>query len=110
LPDEHKTCIFRLAQEAINNAARHANARTVEVDVKREEHCVRFSVRDDGAGFDTRFVRGLGLLGMEERVRRLGGQMEIDSRLGRGTRIAAELPIELLALKNGHDAHSYIAG
>ena len=110
LPDEHKTCIFRLAQEAINNAARHANARTVEVDVKREEHRVRFSVRDDGAGFDTRFVRGLGLLGMEERVRRLGGHLEIDSRLGRGTRIAAELPIELLALKNGHDAHSYIAG
>ena len=47
---------------------------------------MRFSVRDDGAGFDPRFVRGLGLLGMEERVRRLGGQIEIDSQLGRGTR------------------------
>ena len=110
LPEEHKTCVYRLAQEAINNAARHANARTVEVEVKREDRCVRFSVRDDGAGFDTRFVRGLGLLGMEERVRRLGGRLEIDSRLGRGTRIAAELPFELLAIKNGHDAHSYIAG
>ena len=110
LPDEHKTCIYRLVQEAINNSARHANARTVEVEVKREEHRVRFSVRDDGAGFDTRFVRGLGILGMEERVRRLGGRLEIDSRLGLGTRITAELPIELLASKNGHDAHSYIAG
>ncbi len=110
LPDEHKTCIYRLAQEAINNSARHANARTVEVEVKREAHTVRFSVRDDGAGFDTRFVRGLGLLGMEERVRRLGGRLEVDSRLGRGTRIAAELPIELIPSKNGHDAHSYIAG
>jgi len=110
LPDEHKTCIYRLAQEAINNSARHANARTVEVEVKREAARVVFSVRDDGAGFDTRFVRGLGLLGMEERVRRLGGRLEIDSRLGRGTRIAAELPIEELARKNGHHAHSYIAG
>jgi signal transduction histidine kinase len=110
LPDEHKTCIYRLVQEAINNSARHANARTVEVDVKREERRVRFSVRDDGAGFDTRFVRGLGLLGMEERVRRLGGRLEIDSRLGLGTRIVAELPIEVIVSKNGHDAHSYIAG
>jgi len=110
LPDEHKTCIYRLAQEAINNCARHANARTVEVEVKREDRLVRFSVRDDGAGFETRFVRGLGLLGMEERVRRLGGRFEIDSRLGRGTRIAAELPLEELAHKNGHDAHSYTAG
>ena len=113
LPDEHKTCIYRLAQEAINNSARHANARTVEVDVRREEHRVHFSVRDDGAGFDTRFTRGLGLLGMEERVRRLGGRLEIDSRLGLGTRIAAELPLELLISKNGHDthdAHSYTAG
>jgi signal transduction histidine kinase len=110
LPDEHKTCIYRLAQEAINNSARHANARTVEVDVKREDGRVSFSVRDDGAGFDTRFVRGLGLLGMEERVRRLGGHLEIDSRLGLGTCIAAELPLERLAAKNGHDAHTYIAG
>ena len=69
LPDEHKTCIYRLVQEAINNSARHASARTVEVEVKREADRVRFSVRDDGTGFDPRFVRGLGLLGMEERVR-----------------------------------------
>ena len=80
------------------------------MNVKREDRRVLFSVRDDGAGFDTRFVRGLGLLGMEERVRRLGGRLEIDSRLGRGTRIAAELPIEELARKNGQDAHSYTAG
>jgi signal transduction histidine kinase len=93
LPDEHKTCIYRLVQEAVNNSARHANARTVEVVVKREGPMVRFTVRDDGAGFDTRFVRGLGLLGMEERVRRLGGQIHLDSQLGRGTMISAELPI-----------------
>jgi signal transduction histidine kinase len=97
LPDEHKTCIYRLVQEAVNNSARHANARTVEVELRREADCVRCSVRDDGAGFDTRFVRGLGLLGMEERVRRLGGRLEIDSHLGRGTVVKAELPVVELA-------------
>jgi signal transduction histidine kinase len=71
---------------------------------------VRFSVRDDGAGFDTRFVRGLGLLGMEERVRRLGGRFEIDSKRGRGTLVEADLPVVDLAPKNGHDAYSHSAG
>jgi signal transduction histidine kinase len=110
LPDEHKTCIFRLVQEAVNNSARHANARTVEVEVKRGDDRVHFSVRDDGAGFDTRFVRGLGLLGMEERVRRLGGRLAIDSQLGRGTVISAELPVTELDRKNGNDAHSHTVG
>jgi glucose-6-phosphate-specific signal transduction histidine kinase len=63
------------------------------VAVKREGDRVRFQVRDDGVGFDTRFVRGLGLLGMEERVRRLGGELRLESHLGRGTLISAELPL-----------------
>jgi signal transduction histidine kinase len=66
-------------------------------------------VRDDGAGFDSRVVRGLGLLGMEERVGRLGGQVRIDSQPGRGTLVAAELPVSEMA-KNGHNAHSHSAG
>jgi signal transduction histidine kinase len=112
LPDEHKTCIYRLVQEAVNNSARHANARNVEVMVVREDSRVRFSVRDDGAGFDTRFVRGLGLLGMEERVRRLGGQFQLNSQLGRGTLITAELPLSDLGGKNGNGngSHSHLAG
>jgi signal transduction histidine kinase len=110
LPDDHKTCIYRLVQEAVNNSARHANARTVEVVVKHEGARVRFTVRDDGGGFDPRFVRGLGLLGMEERVRRLGGELKIDSHLGRGTLITAELPVVELARKNDHGSYSHIAG
>jgi signal transduction histidine kinase len=110
LPDEHTTCIYRLVQEAVNNAARHASARTIEVELKREPDRVSCSVRDDGAGFDTRFVRGLGLLGMEERVRRLGGRLSIDSEPGRGTVIVAELPVLDLVQKAGVDAHSHIAG
>jgi signal transduction histidine kinase len=110
LPEEHQTCIYRLVQEALNNAARHASARTVEVAVKREGQRVRFTVRDDGAGFDPRFVRGLGLLGMEERVARLGGSVRFDSQPGRGTLVAAELPVAEMATQNGHDAHSHTLG
>jgi signal transduction histidine kinase len=110
LPEEHKTCIYRMVQEALNNSAHHANARTVEVTVRRESERVLFTVQDDGAGFDTRFVRGLGLLGMEERVRRLGGRLRIDSQPGRGTLVSAELPLVDLARKNGHDAHTNPVG
>lgn len=110
LPAEHKTCIYRSVQEAASNSALHASARTVEVVVRREVDRVLFTVQDDGAGFDTRYVRRLGLLGMEERVRRLGGRFTIESRPGRGTLVAAELPIVELARKNGHEANSNSAG
>jgi len=110
LPDDHKTCIYRLVQEAVNNSARHANARTVEVVVKREGARVHFTVRDDGRGFDTRFVRGLGLLGMEERVRRLGGELRIDSQLGRGTLVEADLPLAEFEPKAPHESYSHTTG
>ena len=110
LPEEHKTCVYRVVQEAIYNSSRHARAKSVHVEVRREEQRVRFTVRDDGAGFDTRSVRGLGMLGMEERVRRLGGRIDIDSQSGRGTTIRAEIPLARVSL-NGHDsAHSHITG
>jgi len=117
LPDEHKTCIYRLVQEAVNNAARHSGARNVRVIVRNSRNRVEFSVQDDGAGFDKTAVRGLGLLGMEERVGRLGGTLRIDSEPGRGTTVAAELPLpeiaqrEIEALPRETDAaHSRIAG
>ena len=117
LPDEHKTCIYRAVQEAVNNCARHAQARTVEVSVSREASRVRFQVRDDGVGFDARVVRGLGLLGMEERVRRLGGDLRLESQPGRGTLIAAELPLHDFPTytngadgKNGDAPHPHLVG
>lgn len=93
LPDEHKTCIYRVVQEALHNCARHAQARSVKVVVKQEPSKILLSVEDDGHGFDARRVRGLGLVGMEERVHHLGGAFEIESRPGAGTRVAIELPI-----------------
>jgi signal transduction histidine kinase len=110
LADEHKTCIFRLVQEAVNNSVRHANARTVKVSVQRQGDHVVTNVQDDGAGFDARFVRGLGLLGMEERVRRLGGRLKIDSQGGRGTMITAELPVAEFKPRNQSEVHPYFVG
>lgn len=112
LADEHRTCIYRLVQEAVNNAVRHANARTVEVAVRKERQQVNVTVQDDGAGFDTRFLRGLGILGMEERVRRLGGRLKISSQPGRGTVVSAALPVAELEQRNGnaHEANSHLVG
>jgi signal transduction histidine kinase len=110
LPDEHRTCVYRVVQEALNNSARHAHARSVHITVKSEGARVIFSVQDDGDGFDKRSVRGLGLLGMEERVRRLGGELRIDSRPGGGTTVSAELPLQAAAETTLHAADTHIAG
>ena len=110
-PEEHKTCIYRIVQEALNNIARHAQARNVQIVLRGEAERMSVSIQDDGTGFDTRWVRGLGLLGMEERVKHVGGNFDVDSHPGRGTTVRAELPLAGLfsaANKNGH--HSYSAG
>lgn len=93
LSDEFKTCIYRVVQEALHNCARHSRARNVKVVVKQEPSRIVLSVEDDGHGFDSRRVRGLGLVGMEERVNHLGGAFEIESHPGAGTKVAVELPL-----------------
>ncbi len=93
LPDALRTCIYRVVQEALHNCARHAQARTVRVVVRREDSRIVLSVEDDGRGFDARRVRGLGLVGMEERVRHLGGAFHISSNPGSGTKLNVELPL-----------------
>ncbi len=93
LSDEHKTCIYRVVQEALHNCARHSQARSVKVVVRQEPSRIVLSVEDDGRGFDARRVRGLGLVGMAERVNHLGGAFHVDSYPGAGTTVAVELPI-----------------
>src|SRR5580692_11815178 len=93
LPDAHKTCIYRVVQEALHNCARHAHARSVKVAVEQEERRILLTVEDDGHGFDARRVRGLGLVGMEERVNHLGGSFAVRSQPGAGTKVAVELPL-----------------
>ena len=93
LPEEHKTCIYRVVQEALSNCARHALARNVRIQVVQERERIRLSVQDDGRGFDCTHVRGLGLLGMEERVTHLGGRFHLQSEPGHGTRLQIEIPL-----------------
>lgn len=93
LPDAHKTCIYRVVQEALHNCARHSQARSVKVVVEQEPEKIVLSVEDDGRGFDANRVRGLGLVGMAERVTHLGGVFAVRSQPGSGTKVAVELPL-----------------
>src|SRR5262244_124830 len=92
LPDEYKTCIYRVVQEALHNCSRHSNATAVRIQVLQEPERLTLSIRDNGRGFDVRQSKGLGLLGVEERVARLAGKCQIHSEPGTGTVLAIELP------------------
>jgi signal transduction histidine kinase len=92
LPEQYKTCIYRVVQEALHNCSRHARATKVHIRVQQQPGRLSLSIQDDGQGFDVSQTKGLGLLGIEERVSRLGGKCEIHSALGGGTIIAVELP------------------
>jgi len=93
IPDEHRTCVFRVSQEALRNAVRHSGARNVWISVAEKDGLLQLSVEDDGRGFDPAAEGGLGLLGMQERVRSLSGKMFVNSQPGRGTSVKFELPI-----------------
>ena len=93
LPDAQKTCVYRVVQEALNNSARHARAHSVQVQVARSNGNLTLVVQDDGAGFDVQHASGLGLLGMEERVQRAGGQFRVESHPGKGTLLNVTLPL-----------------
>jgi len=97
LPDEYKICVYRLVQEALNNAVRHAKARNAKVRVFGSASGIEIEVSDDGRGFDPQRARGLGILGMEERVKRLGGSLAVHSSPGQGTVLKAELPLPVPA-------------
>ena len=88
--------LYRIAQEALGNVAKHANAKRVQVRLERADRAVRLTVSDDGRGFDpagSGESGGVGLANMRARVRALDGRLEIESQPGRGTTIRAELPV-----------------
>jgi PAS domain S-box-containing protein len=100
LPPAQETMCFRVVQEALTNVARHAQASQVWIAIRGAGDKIGLSVRDDGVGFDVaaarqRAVRGasLGLLGIEERVRLVGGSLEIRSAAGEGAEICVEFPL-----------------
>ena len=99
LPAQLETTLFRVIQEAVNNVAKHARARHVHIGLECAAGQIVATVRDDGIGFDPRAsaatgdgLRGIGLLGMRERVLLVGGQLSVDSEPGRGTLIRVEVP------------------
>jgi PAS domain S-box-containing protein len=101
LPPDASITLFRIAQEAITNVAKHARARCASVTVTRREGRVILLVEDDGCGFDVAAARRsprradhLGLVGMEERAALLGGTVRVESAPGKGTTVLAELPLE----------------
>jgi signal transduction histidine kinase len=93
LPEDHKTCIYRVVQEALNNCSRHAHAKSAQVFVRQERDRLLLTIQDDGRGFDPRRERGLGLVGMSERVSHLGGVLKVESNPGRGTCLRVDLPL-----------------
>jgi signal transduction histidine kinase len=96
-----RTALYRVAQEALTNVVRHAQATHVAVSLRRVEGAVVLEIEDDGVAFDASGIHvgrigtldRLGLLGMRERVEMVGGGLEIDSARGRGTTIRAHVPL-----------------
>ena len=101
LPDEIKLLMYRVVQESLTNVAKHANADNVQIILKEVEDVFLLEIIDDGVGFDEESIilprqegSGLGLLGMRERLRLVGGSIAIQSQLGKGTRIVARFPLK----------------
>jgi signal transduction histidine kinase len=101
LPAECETALYRITQEALTNVARHANAQRVSVLLERRANLVSLIVEDDGKGFDLDGALqaaptqgSLGLLGMQERAKLVGGTLELESAPGSGATVFVRLPIE----------------
>ena len=94
LPDKHRTCAYRVVQEATTNCVRHADARKLHIRISAEGDQLRVHVSDDGRGLDPRQRRrGLGLRGIDERVKELRGVMTISSAPTGGTTLLVSLPL-----------------
>ena len=94
LPEDHRTCVYRVVQEAAHNAVRHSGAHQIRIHVQlTAPGRLRVSIQDDGKGFAPSQSAGLGILGMEERIHRLGGTMHVDSQPDRGTIVSFALPL-----------------
>jgi signal transduction histidine kinase len=93
LPDRYRTCVYRAIQEALTNCVRHAQAQCIQVLVTGRENRLGLSVSDDGIGFEPGRRDGLGLRGIEERVKELNGVMTVSSIPGAGTTLSIHLPL-----------------
>jgi signal transduction histidine kinase len=92
------TTLYRIAQEAFTNVAKHANATQVKVAIQHERQTLRCSIKDNGVGFDVSSLstqigdRGLGMIGIRERLNSLGGSLSLMSTVGQGTELVVTIP------------------
>jgi PAS domain S-box-containing protein len=96
IPQEISLCLFRVLQEALQNAVKHSSDRSFTVDVHGTEEGISLTVSDSGIGFDWRDAmnrRGIGLISMRERLRLVNGELSIQSERGRGTTVRARVPL-----------------
>jgi PAS domain S-box-containing protein len=102
LPPAIETTLYRIAQESLNNVAKHARARNVDVILERRSDHVSLIVEDDGIGFeaDDNHTSGLGLLGMQERAALVGATLQVESAVGLGTTVLVRMPVEIVAEQN----------
>jgi signal transduction histidine kinase len=101
LPQEISICLFRVLQEALQNAIKHSGARQFQVSLRRGASEIELTVHDSGRGFDPDEAikgRGLGLTSMRERLKLVNGELSTDSQLERGTTIHARVPLS----REGH--------
>ncbi len=98
LPPDVTLCLFRIVQEALQNALKHGRARKVSVDLRASTGALVLTIVDDGVGFDVNAAwgRGLGLISMNERVEAIGGSMTIGSHPGSGTRLEVAVPVDAM--------------
>ncbi len=96
IPSDAALCLYRVAQEALRNVARHSGATSAEVTLIGSDEAIQLCVADHGRGFDQKLAescRGLGLVSMEERVKLLRGSLDLKTRPGAGTEIKALIPL-----------------
>jgi len=96
IPSEVATCLYRVAQASLQNVAKHSGAKNVSLRLGFKEGAIVLTIQDDGAGFDTKAVKGhggIGLISMQERAYSVNGELTITSQPGHGTQIFLEIPL-----------------
>jgi signal transduction histidine kinase len=110
LPDAHKVSLYRIVQEALTNCARHSEARSIVVHLASEDDDYIVRIEDDGKGFTpSRQKRGIGLIGIEERVAGMGGTLDLISAPGLGTKLLIAIPLRMVEKPNGEAADAAAA-
>ncbi len=95
IPREIASCLYRVAQESLQNIAKHAHAKRVTISLALRDGILKLLISDNGVGFNVSTAKGhggLGLIGMEERVRLVNGKLSVTAHAGRGTQVALEIP------------------